>query len=65
MSNATKEFERRMAEAIDYYYNHDYSYSEAARAAGLKNHQTLSNRIQGKCDSVTKLGGHNRILTPA
>jgi hypothetical protein len=65
MSEATKDLDRRLEKAEEYYRMHDCSIREAARATGLLNHVSLSSRIHGKRGSKADTGGYNRLLSPA
>ena len=64
MSDATRDLEKRLEDAQEYYRTHDVSIREAARVHGLQNHVTLSNRIHGKHSSVSNSGGNNKLLSP-
>src|SRR3984957_5718800 len=63
MTISTAEREQRLSDAIDYYYSHEGSIPvrEVAKKF-LVNHVTLGNRINGKHQSISHNGGHNRLL---
>jgi hypothetical protein len=65
MSDATKDLEKRLNDAQEYYHTHKVSIREAARVHGLQNHMTLSNRINGKHGSRSATGSQNKLHSPA
>jgi hypothetical protein len=63
MPITTAEREKRLTEAIDYFYSHNSTIRVRKVAAKFKvSYTTLGNRIKGKQGSVALNGGHNRLL---
>jgi len=66
MCVATSKRDKRLTEAIDYFHSQNALVSVRKVATKFKvNHQTLSNRLQGKHKSIALNCGQNRLLAVA